>query len=320
VAKKSVRLYVVSDIHGSEKAWRKMLNAARMRLYDADAVLFAGDLTGKAMVPVVRTNGGYRAEFAGQVRQAHDEKALESLEQDIANLGFYSVIVSADEAEQLRADPEALEARFNREISTRVEQWMTMAAERMADSGVPIYCVPGNDDPYAIDEVLERSPYVKNVDGQVADMPGDLQVIGSGKSNPTPWHTPREVSDDAFGAEVTRLADEARDPKRSVFLIHCPPFGSGIDTAPLLDQNLRPRVTGGDLMRGPVGSTGVRKAIEEFRPLLSLHGHIHESGGDARVGKTLCLNPGSEAAFGILRGYLVDISSNGVERTLRVEG
>src|SRR5207247_5136860 len=59
VPPRSVRLYVVSDIHASEKGWRKMLNAARLRLYDADAVLYAGDLTGKAMVPVVPSEEGF---------------------------------------------------------------------------------------------------------------------------------------------------------------------------------------------------------------------------------------------------------------------
>jgi uncharacterized protein len=320
VGQRSVRLYVVSDIHGSEKAWRKMLNAARLGLYKADAVLFAGDLTGKAMVPVVRTNGGHRAEFAGQSREAHTEKELATLEQDIANLGYYALEVTGEEADRLRADPAGLEARFTSEIETRVDAWMTMAAERMAGSTVPIYVVPGNDDPYAIDAILARSTYVQDVNGRVVDMPGNLQVIGSGKSNPTPWRTPREVPDDEFGGEITRLSEEARDPRRTVFLIHCPPYASGLDTAPLLDATMRPTATAGDLLRGPVGSTGVRKAIEEFRPLLSLHGHIHESGGEAKVAQTLCLNPGSEAAFGILRGYLIDIGSSGIERAFRVEG
>jgi Icc-related predicted phosphoesterase len=320
LAKSTVRLYVVSDIHGSERAWRKMLNAARTGMYKADAVLFAGDLTGKAMVPVVRTDGGFQAEFAGQSRAARTESELAALEQDIANLGYYAVQVSAEEADRLRADAAALEARFMKEIRTRVEQWMTLAAERMEGSGVPIYCVPGNDDPYAIDSILERSPYIQDVNGRVVDMPGNLQVIGSGKSNPTPWHTPREVPDQQFGDEITKLADAARDPRRTVFLIHCPPYASGLDTAPLLNANLQPTASGGDLLRGPVGSTGVRQAISEFRPLLSLHGHIHESGGEVKIAQTLCLNPGSEAAFGILRGYLIDIGPNGIERAFRVEG
>ncbi len=320
MGKRAVRLYVVSDIHASEKAWRKMLNAARMGVYKADVVLYAGDLTGKAMVPVVRTDDGYEAEIAGRVRVARTEHELEVLEQDIANLGYYVFHTTHDEIEALRADPEALDQRFKREIKARVRRWMALAAERMDASGVPIYIIPGNDDPYDIDEALATSTYCQNVDGRVVDIPGELQVVGSGKSNPTPWHTPREVPDDDFREELTKLADEARDPRRTIFLIHCPPHASGLDTAPLLDENLRPTASAGDLLRGPVGSTGVRQAIEEFRPLLGLHGHIHESGGEAKIAHTICLNPGSEAAFGILRGFLVDVGPDGVERAFRVEG
>jgi uncharacterized protein len=317
----TVRLYVVSDIHASEKAWRKMLNAARMRLYEADVVLYAGDLTGKALVPIFeRDDGGYEAEFLGRMRVARDERQLAQLEQDIANLGFYVAHMLQGEVERLHGDPQALHELFVREIRGRVESWMKMAAERMEGSGVPIYLIPGNDDPYEIDDVLERSPYCRNVDERVEDLPGDLQVIGAGKSNHTPWSTPREVSDDDFREELTKLADEARDPGRTILLTHCPPFASGLDTAPLLDSDFRPKASAGDLLRGPVGSTGVRQAIEEFKPMLGLHGHIHESGGETRIGETLCLNPGSEAAFGILRGYIVDVGPAGIERAFRVEG
>jgi Icc-related predicted phosphoesterase len=318
---RSVRLYVVSDIHASENAWRKMLNAARTRFYKADVVLYAGDLTGKAMVPVVRRDDGtYEADLSGRPRYARDEPELERLEQDIANLGYYVFHTSPDEIDRLRSDPTALERRFHDEIRRRVEAWMGLAAERMAGSDVPIYLIPGNDDPWEIDDALAGSEYCINVDGRVVDLPGNLQVLGSGKSNPTPWHTPREVPDEDFRDEITKLAEEAVDPRRTIFLIHCPPHGSGLDTAPLLDENLRPTVSAGDLLRGPVGSTGVRQAEEEFRPLLGLHGHIHESGGEAKVGETIVLNPGSEAAFGILRGYLVDVGPDGVERAFRVEG
>jgi uncharacterized protein len=320
VGKDTVRLYVVSDIHASEKAWRKMLNAARTGMYKADAVLYAGDLTGKAMVPVVETGDGFAAEFAGRRRTARSEDELERLEQDIANLGFYAFRTTEDEMESLRSDPGGLAERFRTEIQGRVRAWMRLAAERMEGSGVPIFIIPGNDDPYDIDEALAESEYCANVDGRVVDIPGGLQVIGSGKSNPTPWHTPREVADDDFREELTKLTDEARDPRQTIFLIHCPPYDSGLDRAPLLDANLRPKASAGDLLRGPVGSTGVRQAIEEFAPLLGLHGHIHESGGEARIGATLTVNPGSEAAFGVLRGYLIDVGPDGVQRAFRVEG
>jgi uncharacterized protein len=111
-----------------------------------------------------------------------------------------------------------------------------------------------------------------------------------------------------------------RDPRKTVMMTHVPPYDSGLDTAPLLSPDLRPTVTAGDLLRGPVGSTGVRAAIERFKPVLGAHGHIHESGGERRIGDTVCVNAGSESSMGILRGYLVDLSANGVERTLRVEG
>ncbi len=320
MGKRAVRLYVVSDIHASEKAWRKMLNAARMHLYQADVVLYAGDLTGKAMVPVVQTDDGYEAELSGQRRVARSEEELERLEQDIANLGYYVLHTTHDEIDRLHGDAEALHDLFVTHIRSRVEEWMKLAAERMEGSGVPIFLIPGNDDPYDIDEVLERSGYCVNVDHRVVDIGSGLEVIGSGQSNHTPWNTPREVPDDDFREELTRLGEQAKDPKRTIILTHCPPYGSGLDTAPLLDENMRPIVSAGDLLRGPVGSTGVRQAIEEFRPLLGLHGHIHESGGEAKIGETLCLNPGSEAAFGILRGFIVDVGPNGIERHFRVEG
>src|SRR5215471_17383376 len=297
--RRGTRLYVVSDFHASDPAWRKMLNAIRLNVYKADAVLYAGDLTGKAMVPIVAVGGDrYEATLLGQRRVARTEK-------EVAALG---------------GDQAKLDALFSKEIKSRVAQWLDLAAERLEGSGVPLVLIPGNDDPYDIDSSLATSQYCVNADGSIVDIPGDLQVIGLGKSSPTPWNTPREVSEDAFREEIYSLADQVTDPRRTIFLIHCPPYGSGLDTAPVLDQNLRLQASAGDLMRGPVGSTGVLEAVQQVRPLLSLHGHIHESSGEKKIGPTLCVNPGSEAGSGIVRGYLIDVSSDGVERSFRVEG
>ena len=38
-----------------------------------------------------------------------------------------------------------------------------------------------------------------------------------------------------------------------------------------------------------------------------IHGHIHESRGTFKLGKTLCINPGSEYTEGILRGSLIEL-------------
>jgi uncharacterized protein len=318
--RRATRLYVVSDFHASDPAWRKLLNAIRLNVYQADAVLYAGDLTGKAMVPIVAVGDRYEAMLLGQRRVARTEEELAALERDVAGLGYYAFRTTKEDVDALGGDQAKLDALFSREIQARVTQWLDLAADRLDGTGVPLVLIPGNDDPYDIDSSLASSQYCVNADGAVVDIPGDLQVIGLGKSSPTPWSTPREVSEDAFREEIYSLADQAKDPKRTIFLIHCPPYGSGLDTAPVLDQNLRLQASAGDLMRGPVGSTGVLEAVRQVRPVLSLHGHIHESGGEKKIGPTLCVNPGSEAGSGIVRGYLIDVGSDGVERSFRVEG
>src|SRR5207244_13630796 len=146
------------------------------------------------------------------------------------------------------------------------------------------------------------------------------QLVSMGWSSPTPWSTPRELPEEEFLDRLSALMRGVRDARKSVIMTHVPPFDSGLDTAPLLSPSLQPTVSAGDLLRGPVGSTGVRKAIETFKPVLGVHGHIHESGGERRIGETLYVNAGSEANHWGLRGYLIALSANGVERALRVEG
>lgn len=318
--KQGTRLYVTSDFHASDVAWRKMLNAVKLGVYDVDAVFYAGDLTGKSVVPIVERDGVWEAELIGQVRSARTEQELRELEQDVANLGFYAQELPREEAEALEGDPEALDRLFAAEIQRRLREWLELAAERLEGTDVPVYLIPGNDDPYELDEVLNASPYCLNVDGKITEVPGGLEVLGIGKSCSTPWRTPREASEGDLRDEILALAQQARDPRRTIFLVHCPPHESGLDIAPILDENLRPVVSAGDLLRGPVGSVGVRQAIEQAQPLLGFHGHVHESGGTVQIGETLCINPGSEAAFGLVRGYLVDVTEEGVERAFRVEG
>lgn len=320
---KPFRLYVCSDIHASERSWRKLLNATRANIYKADAVLIAGDLTGKALVAVVRGEEGgesWTATILGQRRVARNEEELAALERSIADLGYYAVRVTPEERAAMEADPSVVRAHFDERITARVREWMDLAAERLDGCGVPVYLMPGNDDDFEIDPILAESPYARNVNEQVVDLTPWHQLVSMGWSSPTPWSTPRELPEEEFLDRLSTLLAGVRDPRRTVMMTHVPPYDSGLDTAPLLSPDLRPTVSAGDVLRGPVGSTGVRRAIESFRPVLGVHGHIHESGGERRIGDTLCVNAGSEASMGILRGYLVDLGPDGVERTLRVEG
>ena len=317
----ATRLYIASDFHAAEKAWRKYVNAIKMNVYQAQVALLAGDLTGKAIVPIIRKNGRMEAELFGVRRSAKDDEELARLERDIADVGYYSFVADQDEADRLVGGPVERDDLLHRLMNERVEAWMALATERLAGGDVPLYLIPGNDDDFGIDPILDRPEYSPvNADGKVLDMPGELQLLAYGWSNTTPWSTPREVSEDELYDRLDGLAKEVRDPRRAVFMIHVPPHDSGLDTAPLLDENLRPTVSAGDVLRGPVGSTAVRRLIETYQPVVAVHGHIHESGGERKIGKTLCINPGSEANHGILRGYLVDIGDGGVERAMRVEG
>src|SRR6478672_4254937 len=318
---KPFRLYVCSDLHASERAWRKLLNAIRANTYKADAVLIAGDLTGKALVPVVHeADGTWSARLLGSRRVARTDEELAELERSIADIGYYAVRVTPDERAAMESDPALVHKMFEEQMSRRVGEWMSLAAERLEGSGVPVYLMPGNDDEFAIDPLLASSTYAQNVNEQVIELTPWHQLVSMGWSSPTPWSTPRELPEEEFLDRLSGLMAGVRDARQTVIMTHVPPYDSGLDTAPLLSPSLQPTASAGDVLRGPVGSTGVRKAIESFKPVLGVHGHIHESGGERRIGETLCVNAGSEANHGVLRGYLIDLAEAGIERTLRVEG
>jgi uncharacterized protein len=318
---KPFRLYVCSDLHASERAWRKLINATRANTYEVDAVLIAGDLTGKALVPIVREpDGTWSATLLGSRRTARNEQELADLERSIADVGYYGVRVTPDERAAMETDPALVRRHFEEQIAARIRAWLALASERLEGSSIPILLMPGNDDDFVIDPILAESRYARDVNGQVVELTPWHQLVSMGWSSPTPWSTPRELPEEEFLDRLSTLLGGVRDTRKTVMMTHVPPYDSGLDTAPLLSPSLQPTVSAGDVLRGPVGSHGVRRAIETFKPVLGVHGHIHESGGERRIGSTLCVNAGSEANHGVLRGYLVDLSENGVERTLRVEG
>jgi Icc-related predicted phosphoesterase len=72
-------------------------------------------------------------------------------------------------------------------------------------------------------------------------------------------------------------------------------------------------VKAGQIVLHGAGSRSVRLAIETHQPMLGLHGHIHESAGVIRLGRTLCANPGSEYGEGVLRGFLARLADGAVE-------
>jgi len=169
--------------------------------------------------------------------------------------------------------------------------------------------------------LLRGSDTVTNAEDGIVVLPGGFEMASFGYSTPTPWDTPRELPEEEMANRIGALVARLRDPEHAVFNFHCPPYGTHLDQAPVLDAELRPRVDATGLKVGPVGSTSVRASIEEAQPLLGLHGHVHESPGAQRLGSTLCINPGSDYGDGILRGTIVDIDrGKGVRRWQIVQG
>ncbi|MEM2901959.1 MAG: metallophosphoesterase [Candidatus Bathyarchaeia archaeon] len=312
------RIFYATDIHGSEVVFRKFVSAGRF--YKADIVILDGDLTGKAIVPIInKGDGSFEADVLGERYLVNRDEAME-LENRIRNLGFYPLILSEDELEDLRGSPRKVDKLFEDMMVREIRKWVSLIEQNLKNSGIDCYVLPGNDDRFEIDKELEGSDYIVNPEGRVVDLDGVHEMISSGWSNPTPWNTPREESEEELGRRIEAMASKVKNMENCVFNLHCPPYDTGIDNAPQLDENLRQVVKAGELIMVPVGSKSVRQVIEKYQPLIGLHGHIHESKGARKVGRTLCVNPGSEYQQGTLKGVIVNLDDKGVKSFMFTSG
>jgi uncharacterized protein len=305
---RTIRLFYASDIHGSDLLWRKFLGASKF--YEADAAVMGGDLLGKAIVPIERdSDGTLHAEFLGQERTLKEGPELDELVGAIRFNGYYPWIASHDEIEDRSADTEAL---FGEVARDEMQRWVALAEERASGNGSSKpYVMAGNDDPWFVDDILAGSQGLVFCDDRIVRV-GPHEMISSSFANPTPWNSPRELDEDALFERLQKLADQLEDPSRSIFNLHVPPYDSRLDTGPDLKPDLTPRYSGGQPVMKPVGSHAVRRLIEEYQPLLALHGHIHESKGEIRMGRTLALNSGSEYNTGRLHGVVVTLGDERV--------
>lgn len=181
---------------------------------------------------------------------------------------------------------------------------MRMADEKL-DAGVECFVCPGNDDQFEVDEIIPSAKRVRLAEGRIIEF-GDFQMASTGWSNRTPWETYREEDEEDLGKRLRTMVSQVTvPPERTVYNFHCPPYGSGLDEAPEITGDMRPKHAGRSTV--PVGSTAVRDAIEKGQPALTLHGHIHEARGSTRIGRTLCINPGSSYEQGQLLGAVVDL-------------
>lgn len=302
-----MRIFFASDLHGSTRCFRKFLNAAKF--YKADWLVMGGDAAGKHLVPVVGDRGTWRTAFQGVRFEAETADELQKLEGRLADLGAYTLRTDFEFVERLSADQALVESTLRDLIVERAWTWVQLARERIGSS---TRCVMGlgNDDFDELGAIFNEGPMTSPPDG-VSELDG-FWLGTLGWSNPTPWHTNREKTEPELAAMVEALATS--EPSRTIWNIHVPPYGSTLDSAPRLSGDLRIELVGGSPDFIPVGSTAVAAGIREHQPLLSLHGHVHESRGVVRIGASTVVNPGSEYDQGALLGAVIRVKPGKVEQ------
>lgn len=314
-----VRIVFASDFHGNEMVWRKFLNSSK--LFKANWLIMGGDLTGKVLTPIVKqTDGTYKADFLDKTHTIK-EAELANFRKQVGDNCYIPYVCSEKEFDELKnASQEKIEEIFGRLESETLKEWLDLIPKRVDLNVTKVLIHPGNDDKFELDDVIKNNPNCTYAEESVVDLDGEHEAACLGWSNPTPWNSPRECSEDELMTKLEKMVAQVKNVDRALFCLHCPPFESQIDNAPLLDKDLRPVMEGGRPVIVPVGSKSVRTIIEKYQPLLGLHGHIHECRGWMKIGRTQCMNPGSEYTEGMLSAYLIEIDGQKIKKLQRVEG
>jgi hypothetical protein len=310
---KITRVFFTTDLHGSTVVFKKFINAGKF--YEANVLILGGDMIGKMIVPIIVQAGGrYSANYLGKVYDISDVEELTKLESNLENSGLYPVRLFPDEVQAFKEDRSLVEKRFAELAKERLSRWLDIAEERLKGTGIKCYVQPGNDDPYEIDSVFRASDIITNVDNTLIQLDENHEMISVGAANQTPWNCPRDKPEDELERMIENVAVRLKNPSQAIFNLHVPPYDTNLDIAPELDENFTPKLSvAGGLNMVPVGSKAVRRCIEKYKPLCSLHGHIHESRSMQKLGPTMAFNPGSEYGEGVLRGIVLEFSKKGLD-------
>lgn len=304
---KPIKIFFVTDVHGSNLCYRKYLNA--LKVYDVDFGILLGDLTGKVLIPLVeKAGGGWETTLMATHTEANTQEELEKLKKTIETLGYYWVHQTPEEHREYKSDPKKVDTLFKQLMLKRLQEWIALADERLAGVGYKVYMAPGNDDYFEVDKIIEDSKVIVNCNNKNV-MIGDHEMITFSWTNPTPWNTPREKPDEELEPMLEELVAKVGDKSNAIFNFHAPPYGSSLDLAPELDEKL----TQAAERKIHVGSKAVAKMIEKYQPLIGLHGHIHKSRGAQKIKRTLTINPGSEYSEGILKGAVIVLDKGKVK-------
>jgi len=314
VEKRFTRIFFATDIHGSETCFRKFLSAAGV--YKADLLVLGGDITGKLLIPIVALGDEvFRADYLGKEEVARTAEEVRRLEQLIADSGYYYYHCDKSELDEIRASKERQDRLFVEVMKKTLVRWIEHAEDVLQKTGTTCYITGGNDDLQEVVDQLRETEHVKNPDNKVVKIDSTHEMASMGWGNITPWKCPRDCSEEELAERIAALLGMVSDSANSIFNFHAPPVNCGLDTAQKLDDSVyppRPAVADGQPLLFGAGSESVRRAVEKYQPLIDLCGHIHESRGTCKIGRTLVVNPGSEYTEGILRGVIVNLGDKKV--------
>lgn len=316
---KPTRVFFVADLHGSSICFRKFVNAAKV--YRADILIVGGDIAAKTMTPVFDENPGWSTSLEGEARTAHSTEELERLEswlRDSATVPYRTTHRDWLEliGDRTRADQEFLAAELE-----ELRRWLAWARTRLAGGGARLLLGLGNDDFTPMEGVIAADGFAELTDSEILRLDDAHELLTLAYSNPTPWRTNRELSEEEIARRIDDDVRRLEDPSNAVFNLHVPPHNTPLDLAPRLDSNLvKVMAPGGEPEMVHVGSTSVRSALERYQPLLGLHGHIHESKGSVTIGRTTAMNPGSAYTEGTLLGVVVDLERERVRASVMTSG
>jgi len=272
------------------------------------------------VTPVIPDPNGWSAVVDGARRTAPRDQ-VERLENDLRDGATIPFRTTAPEWEELRAHPERLDQLFERLAPLEVTRWLAWARARIGADPTRLLVGLGNDDPTVIESAIEADERAELTDNAVIALDDHHEMLTLAYSNPTPWHTYRELPEDEISRRLDAGVGQLARVPRAVFNIHVPPRATPLDLAPRLDENLTKVMTpGGEAEMVHVGSTAVRASLERHGPFLALHGHIHESRGVTTIGRTMAINCGSANTEGALLGAVVDLAPDGVRTQILTTG
>jgi Icc-related predicted phosphoesterase len=313
----TTRILFATDMHGSEGVWRKFLNASAM--LKVNVAVCGGDLTGKMIVPVVEQKDKKFAYYFMGKNHVVEKLELDATFKNIRGIGYYPYQTNEKEYEEMTKDPKKVDKVFQEVMVSTLKSWLDLIPQKVPAETKVVVC-PGNDDRPDVDELVNNHKSVLNGEGKIIEVDESHEMISCGWVNPSPWKTAREEEDDKLEERLEKYISLVQNKENAVFNFHAPPYQTKLDEAPLLDEELNPIIQGGSTVMVPVGSKAVKKMIEKYQPFLALHGHIHESSGSIKIGRTYSVNPGSEYAEGILRAFFIEFTGNRIGKLQRIEG